>query len=243
MNGGNRGDSPVRQACVTRVGSADRVVISSSHLGELDSGGASPRARDLHQEILSLRPLDAALCLRIGKGLLRLQETGCLDALGHAGFGDMARERLGLSPSQGRDLARMARMLPELPTLGRAYRSGALCKSQVLELIKVATPETERGWVALSVGRDFRKVKEMVGAYREGGEEEGLERVGMEVSPATKAAFRWGSQARSAVLATGACEPEPEGRRACKPRGLVQVEAGGRGEGAGGPPGHPARST
>jgi hypothetical protein len=106
----------VRQACVTRAGSMGRVVLSSSHRRELDSGGASPRPRELHQEILSLRPLDAALRLRIGKGLLPLQETRRLDALGHAGFGDMARERFGLSPSQGR------KGPPPLRPQGRAGR-------------------------------------------------------------------------------------------------------------------------
>ena len=48
--------------------------------------------RSLHEELVGLRPLEAELSLRIGRGLGELKRPACLREIGCSSLGDLARE-------------------------------------------------------------------------------------------------------------------------------------------------------
>ena len=170
-------------------GASDNAHSSPSPGAALEGDLQGASAEGLHEALLTLRPLEAELSLRVGRGLSLLSHPPCLSELGASSLKDVAREWLGVSPSSARDLMRLAEKLPELPGLRQALLSGLHSKSHVVELAKVATPEEDLGWVAAAVGMGIREVREMVRAAM--GEEK-REEVSFRVSVETKDAVIWG---------------------------------------------------
>jgi hypothetical protein len=76
--------------------------------------------------------------------------------LGFARLGDFGRERLGFSAREVHCLAHVATRLQELPAVARAFSRGDLCWTRVRQLVTVATPDTEEGWLELLRGRTAR---------------------------------------------------------------------------------------
>ena len=163
--------------------------VSPDSDGLCSPSDCNPIRDPLHNEILALAPLEAALTLRLAEGLSLLDRRASLDALGASCFDDIAREGLGFSPAHGRDLLRIARKLPALPSLEKAFRAALLSKSHLLSLLKVAKPETDRGWLVLSLGRSLRQLEALVRA--ETGEPR-KELVTFQLTPKTFSVLRWG---------------------------------------------------
>ena len=83
----------------------------------------------------------------------RLLETKAWEPLGFARIGDYARERAGVSGRQLYELARMDRVLREMPALRHAFLDGQLSWSQACLLARVATPENAPMWLARAASR------------------------------------------------------------------------------------------
>jgi len=88
-------------------------------------------------------PLRRALARIAG----RLVETGAMERLTYARLGDYARERLGLSPRKLQELARVDRVLAELPSLDASLRGNLLPWCKVRMIARIATPETVDDWI------------------------------------------------------------------------------------------------
>ena len=120
----------------------------------------------------SLRALashEAALSLALGSALHRLFTSlgGCAP-LGHSRREDFARARLGISWSACKELRSIARGLDSLPVLRSAYLSGDLSPAKLRLVLRVATPETEVGWLILAKRHGTRQIEKRVKAFRQG---------------------------------------------------------------------------
>jgi len=75
--------------------------------------------------------------------------------LGYSNMAQYATAELNFSKSKSGDFIRLARKLDQLPAVKQSLAAGDLGYTNALEIIKVATPKTEEGWVAeaTSVGR------------------------------------------------------------------------------------------
>jgi hypothetical protein len=76
-----------------------------------------------------------------------------------------AMTRLGFSKSRTRDFIRLAGKLEDLPAVKEAMTSGDLGYTKAREIVAVATPETQDGWLKAARGtrqdlvREIKKVK------------------------------------------------------------------------------------
>jgi hypothetical protein len=123
----------------------------------------------------------AALEIRLGQGL-RLFRDRCFDTrqVGERGVGDLARNRLGFSGGQASELSRIAEGLEHHPLLARAHARGRLGRSQVRELLRVVTPETERGWLRVARRCTVAELRRVVRDYLREAQKEPLEGDGEE---------------------------------------------------------------
>jgi 5-methylcytosine-specific restriction endonuclease McrA len=77
-----------------------------------------------------------------------------------------AMTKLGFSKSRTGDFIRLARQLDNLPGIRRAMSSGDLGYTKAREIVGVATPDTEDGWLAAAKGsrkeliREVKRVKQ-----------------------------------------------------------------------------------
>ena len=102
--------------------------------------------RHLRRVVAMRNPLE----LRIARLLGRLENsTGPLE-LGFARLSDYVIERLGISVRRMVDLLKMDRRLVELPRSAEAFASGRITTCQLRALLRVATSETESGWLEKS---------------------------------------------------------------------------------------------
>lgn len=173
------------------------------------------------------------------RGLAAL--AGCMvrrrawEPLGFARVGDYARERLGLSGRELRDLAHVDARLAGLPALERALVEGALPWTKVRLLCRVATPADEASWIALaaSLGPDAleREVRRGDAAAEDGAEDdEPYERVRIPCDPTARAL--WWHACRLAQRKAG----QPLLREACAERIAAEVLSALPLGGDGGPP-------
>jgi hypothetical protein len=96
--------------------------------------------------------------------LLDLVERRLFRQLGYSSAMHYGTQALGLSPRDVWDRLRVARAVRELPEVGVALRRGRLSWSKVRELIRVATPATERDWIARAGRLSCRELEAAVAA-------------------------------------------------------------------------------
>jgi hypothetical protein len=77
-------------------------------------------------------------------------------ALGFARLNDYTRERLGCSAREVQSLGRVAERLQTLPLIAAAFARGELCWTRLRDLVEVAKPADEEGWLALIRGPGAR---------------------------------------------------------------------------------------
>ena len=110
-----------------------------------------PEASDVHAELKALAgsqgPLRRALAALAG----RFVAQRAWERLGFVRLRDYARERLGLSERQLQDLAAVDAALRDLPALESALVAGEVPWTKARLLVRVATRETERTWLARAV--------------------------------------------------------------------------------------------
>ena len=68
--------------------------------------------------------------------------------LGYSSINQYAVQALGFSRSRCGDFVQLARKLDRLPAVREAVASGRVGYTKAREIVKVATPETERRWLA-----------------------------------------------------------------------------------------------
>ncbi|MBC8366595.1 DUF222 domain-containing protein, partial [bacterium] len=86
--------------------------------------------------------------------------------LGYASVHLYAEEALGFSRSKTYEFIRLAEALDELPGLKKSLASGELPWTKAREVVKVATPETEKEWLALAENKSRRDLEKEVVASR-----------------------------------------------------------------------------
>ncbi len=137
-----------------------------------------------------LRLAEAGVIAAEARLLLRLFDRGGHRKLGFARLGDLARERLGVSPRHADDRLALARTFANRPNVERAFREGRITACQVLALRNVFDDGTEEMWLALCPGMTVREIRQRVREMKEA-----------ERSPA-------GEEDRASAAALAAAEPD-----------------------------------
>jgi hypothetical protein len=142
-------------------------------MGSLQIAGVSSRRRvsqwvTAHEELTLLARRRAELDGLEGPALLRALRAGVHRHLGLGSFAEYVERLFGYSRRTLDDKLRAAEALEELPELTRALREGTVSWSAVRELARVATPETERQWLAAAKGRTVHEVERAVFGRKRG---------------------------------------------------------------------------
>ncbi|MBC8367351.1 hypothetical protein H8E52_08075, partial [bacterium] len=82
--------------------------------------------------------------------------------LGYANIHLYAEDALGFSRSKTYEFIRLAEALDELPKLKDQIESGKLPWTKAREVVKVATPETEKEWLTLAENKSRRDLEKGV---------------------------------------------------------------------------------
>ena len=86
--------------------------------------------------------------------------------LGCATINQYAMKKLGFSKSRTRDFIRLAGQLDRLPAVREAMTSGDIGYTKAREIVSVATPDTEDGWLKVAQGSRRDLVHEVKKAKR-----------------------------------------------------------------------------
>lgn len=89
--------------------------------------------------------------------------------LGYSSIHLYAQQELGFSRTRTGDFLRMARRLDDLPHVKRSLASGKLGYTKAREILKVATPATEKEWVRTATRLPRRKLEQKVARVRKAG--------------------------------------------------------------------------
>jgi hypothetical protein len=140
--------------------------------GEWDSLGLEAerdRAVALHHGLISLRCALAAVELRLGELFAHFAPGGrfTFEPLGAATREVGCQARLGISWALARQFIDLSRGLAGLPRSCEAFLLALVERSKLRWLVKVATPETEAGWLALAKRRGEKQLAADVRAFKE----------------------------------------------------------------------------
>jgi len=81
--------------------------------------------------------------------------------LGYSSINQYAMTELGFSTSRTGDFIRLARRLDDLPAVRKAVASGELGYTKAREIVAVATPATEKRWLAVAQGTRRELIREV----------------------------------------------------------------------------------
>jgi 5-methylcytosine-specific restriction endonuclease McrA len=107
-------------------------------------------ARDAHRALVdSLAALDhARQCAVLWFG--DIMRRGLFRELGYSSMNQYAREGLGFSRTRTGDFIRLVGQLEKLPAVRDAVACGEVGYTKAREIVKVATPQTERRWLEVA---------------------------------------------------------------------------------------------
>ena len=125
-------------------------------------------ANALHETLLASRRAHRQAEHQLAVLLAEMADRRLYAELGYASVFDYADRVLDLPARQARDLIRIGRRLPELPTLAAALADGQLGWTKAREIVSVATPDTEAAWVARAVAVPSRVLEQQVACARVG---------------------------------------------------------------------------
>ena len=86
--------------------------------------------------------------------------------LGHSSINQYAHVELKFSKTRTGDFVQLARKLEQLPAVRELVEKGELGYTKAREIVKVATPETEDGWVAAAQDSSRRELERKVAVAR-----------------------------------------------------------------------------
>ena len=118
------------------------------------------QARILHERIGSLVKLERQVARDLAISLARMQREKLHRELGYARIGEYGDQALGISASKARQLAQLGRMLPDLPTLDRAMRSGVLGWTKARTLLPILNSDNEAAWVERALSVNSRELED-----------------------------------------------------------------------------------
>ncbi len=123
-------------------------------------------AKNIHERLLV-----ALVAMRKAEGLAvtlfaEVMKRKLYRGLGYASIHLYAEEALGFSRSKTYEFIRLAEALDELPGLKDQIESGKLPWTKAREVVKVATPETEKEWLALAESKSRRDLEKEVAVSR-----------------------------------------------------------------------------
>jgi hypothetical protein len=151
----------------------------------------------VHGQIKEHAKRRAGLDYEEGLLLLRARRAGVAQRLGFSSFEEYVASTLGYDAHTTRERLRVAESLAELPRLAGALRGGEVNWSCVRELTRVAVPETEEEWLAVSRGQSVRHLEALVSGHVRGDRPTDPQRpssprrvLRFEVTPETFALFR-----------------------------------------------------
>jgi hypothetical protein len=129
--------------------------------------------------------------------LVRAQSLKTYLYLGFATMHEYVERRLGYGPHASRERLRVAHALATLPLTTASLAKGALNYSQVRELTRVATADTEQAWLEEAAGKTAHQVEELVAGHAPGDlpadpthPDLRLRRLGLQLPPAVYALWR-----------------------------------------------------
>ncbi len=126
-------------------------------------GGDSEVAWQVTHEALEAHARKrAGLDFEEGTLLLAARRAEVHRHFGYGSFVEYVEHLLGYAPRVTHDKLRVAKALEVLPETARELRDGAIPYSQVRELTRVATPETEQIWLERAQRRTAREVEQLV---------------------------------------------------------------------------------
>jgi hypothetical protein len=121
-----------------------------------------------HEELVRLAEKRAGLDFEEGRWLLRAFRSAVHVRLGYGSFNEYTERLFGYGSRLTQEKLRVAQALEELPETARELQNGHASFSAVRELTRVATPTTEREWLAAAQGRTVREVEQLVSGHRPG---------------------------------------------------------------------------
>ncbi len=124
--------------------------------------------REVDRELRTIARRRAALDADEARWLRDAETLEIWKPLGMVSLLDYMERTLGYAPRTAQERLRVARALGSLPQLTDALESGQLCFSAVRELTRVATPATEREWLATATHKNLREIEELVATHRPG---------------------------------------------------------------------------
>jgi len=116
----------------------------------------------LKQAVGAFEKAEHAVILWFGEILRR----GLFRELGYSSIYQYASVELKWSQTRTGDFVRLARKLEELPAVKESVTSGELGYTKAREIIKVATPKTEEGWVKEARSSTRQELARKVGRVR-----------------------------------------------------------------------------
>ena len=128
------------------------------------------QAQRAHEELLNVALARAKLDRHEAHWLVVAYRAQANRLLGCASFAEYSERVLGHTPRVTEERLRVARALQDLPALAEALETGSLCWTAVRELTRVATPETERQWLAAARNQTVRQVERLVSGLPRGAE-------------------------------------------------------------------------
>ncbi len=123
----------------------------------------------LHRTLKRIAKARAHLDLQEAEALREAQQLQLWKRFGHTSLADYMVNELGYSSHRvAEERLRVANALPQLPMLSQALQNGDLNFSQVKELSRVATPETEKVWIEKAQEMNVREVEQAVAGHVKG---------------------------------------------------------------------------
>ena len=122
------------------------------------------RPKELDANVRALRQAMARHELDVSRLMLTFHRQDGWRRLGYATETQYARERLGASRSTILARRSLALRLEKLPAVAAALAAGQLGVEAALQLVRVATPNTQAAWVARAIHRTVKHLREEVAA-------------------------------------------------------------------------------
>jgi hypothetical protein len=123
----------------------------------------------LHRRLKRIAKARASLDLQEAEALREAQRLQLWRQFGHTSLADYMVNELGYSSHRvAEDRLRVANALPALPALTAAIQNGNINFSQAKELVRVATPDTEKVWIEKAQEMNVREVEQAVAGHAKG---------------------------------------------------------------------------
>ena len=150
------------QRCEARIGA--REAVSPAWQVRPLEAASSLGALEIDARVTELARRFARQELELSRRILALHRADGWRRLGYASESQYARERLGLSRSSLLARRALAARLEVLPQVAQALGSAQLGVEAALQLVRIATPQTERVWLERAARRTLKHLREEVAA-------------------------------------------------------------------------------